>query len=89
LTKFFTEHPEVNPRANLAAIAELEDKLNQTHGIPACSEDRPRGKWLHLWMAGVSPKARARGVASKMLEHSLALAKTRGYDLAFGECTGA
>jgi ribosomal protein S18 acetylase RimI-like enzyme len=89
LTEFFSARPDINPKANLTAIAELEDKLNEAHGIPSEPVDRPRGKWFHLWMVGVSPKARGRGVASKLVEYSLVLAKGLGYDLAFAECTGA
>lgn len=71
----------------LCMIEEIEQVLMQRLSIPAV--DRPKGKWFHLWMIGVAPAGRGRGVGTKLAAHSIALARARGFEIAFAECTGA
>ena len=47
------------------------------------------GEHFHLWMIGVAPDGRGRGVGKKLFEHSIGLARHCGFKLAFAECTGA
>ena len=71
----------------LSMIGALEEHLAEEHGIP--SSDRPRGRWLHLWMLGVASSASGRQIGRKLAQHSIDLAERRGFVLAFAECTGA
>ena len=68
-------------------IDELEEALIEHFSIPRTN--RPAGRWFHLWMLGVAPSGRGRGVAGKLAAHSVAWAKSCGFDIAFAECTGA
>jgi GNAT superfamily N-acetyltransferase len=67
---------------------ELEEHLNTSYGIPVAAE-RPRGKIVHLCFLGVGPEARGRGIEKKLAEHSIRWAKSKGFTLAFAQCTGA
>lgn len=69
-------------------IDELEHKLAETFHVPP-APSRPPGRWFHLWMLGVAPAGRGRGIAKKLAAHSIARAKARGFEIAFAECTGA
>jgi GNAT superfamily N-acetyltransferase len=71
----------------IAMIGELEEKLNDKYRIPAA--DRPAGRWFHLWMVGVVSEARGKSVGKKLAAHSVELARAKGFQLAFAECTGA
>lgn len=71
-----------------AMIGELEDALCERFDIPAVAE-REWGRWFHLWMIGVAPAGRGRGVGKKLASHSVAWARSRGFEVAFAECTGA
>jgi GNAT superfamily N-acetyltransferase len=70
----------------LSMIAELEHALAARLAIPAGAE-RPARQWFHLWMIGVAPTGRGRGVGKKLAAHSLAWARARGFKVAFAECT--
>ena len=71
----------------LAMIEQLEAALSTRFTIPP--SDRPTGRWFHLWMLGVAPNGRGRGVGKKLAAHSVQWAKTCGFEVAFAECTGA
>ena len=73
----------------LAMIDELEQALSTRHAIPAKASERASGRWFHLWMLGVAPAGRGRGVAKKLAAHSVSWARARGFEMAFAECTGA
>jgi GNAT superfamily N-acetyltransferase len=62
-------------------------KFDVKHDVSEYAGDRPKSKWLHLWKVGVTPKARGRGVSTKLLKHSLELAKKKGFHFAIAECT--
>ena len=83
----FLSQADGNLRPCMAMIAELEHALAEQLAIPAAN--RPAGKWFHLWMIGVAPAGRGRGVGKKLAAHSVALARARGFAIAFAECTGA
>ena len=76
-------------RPLLAMIEDVEDTMMKIHDIPLKPEERAAGKYFHLWMLGVTSSARGRRVGSKLLRHSLLLAKQHGFKMAFAECTGA
>ena len=84
----FTESADGDWAPTLKCIEELEESFNGMFGVPE-GEERPRGKWFHLWMIGVAPAGRGKGVGKKLAQHSVALAKERGFEVAFAECTGA
>lgn len=63
--------------------------MRTRYNVPANPADRPKGRWFHLWMVGVLPQARGRGVATKLTEFSCKLAASRGFHVAFAECTGS
>ena len=71
----------------LTMIEELEVALSERFAIPP--SNRASGRWFHLWMLGVAPNGRGRGVGKKLAAHSVRWAKARGFELAFAECTGA
>ena len=73
----------------LTMIESLEEKLLEKHNIPANPIDRPAKTHFHLWMIGVAPNGRGRGVGKKLFTHSVGVAKACGFKLAFAECTGA
>ena len=70
-------------------IEDVEDTMMKIHDIPLKPEERAAGKYFHLWMLGVTSSARGRRVGSKLLRHSLLVAKQHGFKMAFAECTGA
>ena len=70
-------------------IGELEEFLNAKYNIPAEAADRTPGKYFHLWMVGVSPAGRGKGIAKGLTHYSLKSARERGFKMAFAECTGA
>ena len=73
----------------LRMLDELDNHLHDTYSIPSCETEREAGKWFHLWMLGVSSKARGRQIAKKLSAHSVLLAREQGFSVAFAECTGA
>ncbi|CAJ1407033.1 unnamed protein product [Effrenium voratum] len=85
----FLESSDGDWRPIIGMVEDLEESLMKAHSIPLQASERPAGQFFHLWMIGVSSSARGRGVATKLFHHSLALAKARGFKLAFAECTGA
>lgn len=68
-------------------IDELEGALCARYSIPKTG--RQPGRWFHLWMIGVLPAGRGKGIAKKLASHSLAWARSRGFEVAFAECTGS
>lgn len=72
----------------LTMIGELEATLMETHGIPLEAAERGAGKWLHMWMIGVLTSARGRNIGVKLARHTVEMARERGFELAFAECTG-
>ena len=85
----FLSKSEGNWMPTLTMIEELEMYLNRTHAIPADPADRPAGRWFHLWMVGVLSTARGRQIGRKLVCHSVAVARSKGFALAFAECTGS
>merc|ERR1712137_309445 len=73
----------------LTAIGALEEHFKTTYGVPEKPEERPAGRWFHLWMVGVAQESRGKGIARKLAVHSVGVAKARGFAIAFAECTGA
>ncbi len=47
----------------------------------------PYCRYLHLFMIGVAPEGRDRGVGQKLFVHNVALARRKGFKAAFAECT--
>ena len=86
--KSFLEGAEGDWMPTFAAIDVLETHFNVAHGVPAVGL-RPAGQWFHMWMLGVVPQGRGKGIARKLALHSLAVAKAKGFATAFAECTGA
>ena len=46
----------------VAMIGELENFFNTKYNIPVAATDRTPGVYFHLWMIGVSPAGRDRGI---------------------------
>ena len=85
----FVEAAEGDWMPTLACIDALEAHFNLAYGVPKEGAARPAGRWFHLWMLGVVPGGRGKGIARKLALHSLAVAKQKGFAVAFAECTGA
>jgi len=73
----------------VSIIEELEAQLIAKYAIPAEPRMRPAGKHFHLWMLGVAPEGRGRGIAKGLTRHSIEWARARGFSIAFAETTGA
>ena len=73
----------------LSMIEELEEFLNRKYNIPSAAADRTPGKYFHLWMIGVAPAGRGKGIGRALTLHSLKWARDRGFKMAFAECTGS
>ena len=73
----------------LAMIDELEARLGERYAIPAAAAERRAGEHFHLWMLGVAPAGRGRGIAKKLTAHAIEWARAKGYATAFAECTGS
>merc|ERR1719450_572543 len=77
-------------RAVISMIGELEEEMIRVYNFPENPTERPKKEWLHLWMAGVLPEARGRGIAKKLFLHAVDIAKKSGFSRGcFAECTGA
>ncbi len=62
-------------------LAELDDRYKESRAIG-------EGQCLHLFMLAVDPRFTGQGVAQRLVETSLELAKTKGYRYAVTEATG-
>ena len=88
-TEHFVTNTEGDWMPVLCIIGELEEFFNTKYNIPAAATDRTPGVYFHLWMIGVSPAGRGKGIAKGLTRHSLNWARDRGFKMAFAECTGA
>lgn len=73
----------------LSLIGGLEAQLIARYAIPAEPRMRQPGRHFHLWMLGVAPEGRGRGIAKGLTRHSIEWARARGFAIAFAETTGA
>lgn len=73
----------------MSLIEGLEAQLVQKCAIPAQPRMRQAGQHFHLWMLGVAPEGRGRGIAKGLTRHAIEWARARGFAMAFAETTGA